>query len=211
MRIIQIMVLFVFAVVAMGGPIPVTATFGNSNGAQWHGRYVGPVTMTIAGPSGNILTDLVFCYDLDHTVSNNQKWNGFLVPVEDYSLTEETLLNRAAWLGEGVFGAPGNNYGPTQWAIWSLFSHSAVSQVNGWSQPSDKWAVNVQIASSLGMSPYPGNQWFTLVKSFNENDPTPSNPQAFLVRTASEVPEPATYLMMAAGLVGLGILRKKMV
>ncbi|MBA4419157.1 MAG: hypothetical protein C0392_14810 [Syntrophus sp. (in: bacteria)] len=178
----------------------------NTMVGTYGGYYVGPIQGNITGSAqtGFICND----YITPTSVPNNfQVYVGTLSPVDlshakfatNPSYTPEQLFKyqEAAWLlGQMkpfVAAHDTTNVGLIQFAIWSIFNPSTPDKGQG------SWLT---AASQIN----PNNLDFSSVRIYSA---TNTANQEFMSGSASPVPLPPSVLLLAPGLLGLVVLRKR--
>ncbi|MBI4889576.1 MAG: hypothetical protein HY821_03055 [Acidobacteria bacterium] len=176
-----------------------TITFAGSDGVNDGSYSVGPYRLIINGTER-----LAMCYDFLHTVSPGQNWDAALYQMDNLSAayygTGTGALDKyrdAAWLLAQLLAATSaEDRIAIQHAAWSLFAPSAPSA------GATSWLKAAEAAHNNG---YPGIDFtdYRVVSSM------PGDPQVqgFLVRgfAAVAVPEPESLMLVAAGLLILGL------
>jgi PEP-CTERM motif len=201
---------------------PVTANVGSTaipgsfNGAPGS-TMVGPFQMTFGGIFGSAVHDIV-CVDLNNSFYNGQSYsaNLTLLSSTDGALTMRTrqgmyygndftshfVYLKMAWLAEHLYTQPTEDWAGIQGAIWHIST--------GWNPLGGETNPNVQhwldLVYAADLSSVNQNSW-AVVTDVNVTG-AEGGVQEFLVRT-NVVPEPATYLMMATGLLGLGLIARR--
>jgi hypothetical protein len=186
---------------------PVQAAFTGVNGASAFGYYVSPYYGKL---ESSVVT--LFCDDFENEVAFGQQWQANLsriTPGSDLSLTRFgarpnaiTLYQEAAWLVDQFPSQPTASFGELQATIWRIFDpHSPAPS-------SDYWLLQAQDHySSISYAK------FSVVTNINATLTGPGQVQEFITPStgpASElstsVPEPAPFVLIGTGLMGLAFL-----
>jgi hypothetical protein len=177
---------------------------------QLDGYYVGSYSATVNGVSTSVVSD-----DYADQTYLNETWNAnsnsysnlsFTKFASEYSSTYVTMYEEAAWLTEQMVSpANSSQVGEIQYAIWSIFDASAMS--NLWSYnlgdgiDADAWLLDAELQS------YTTSEFsnFTIYTPANPSNascggkacPT-GNPQEFMVMGGA--PEPGSLATLVADL-----------
>ncbi len=193
-----------------------TAFAGTFNGAPGTGM-VGPFQMTFGGIFGSAVHDIV-CVDLNNSFYDGQSFSANLTLLSSVGgdLTTRTrqgmyygndfsshfVYLKMAWLAEHLYAQPTEDWAGIQGAIWHIST--------GWNPLGGETNPNVQqwldLVYAADLSTVDQNSW-AVVTDVNVTG-AEGGVQEFLVRT-NVVPEPSTYLMLAAGLLGVAVIARR--
>lgn len=152
---------------------------------------------------------IIWCVDFGHYAPNggsfDDYWgtsfadNAFLHTrgVTDLGLSgaaAKAKYQQAAWLIEQV-GTPGYTAKDVQGTMWSMFNSGAPA--TGYS---NKYA---SIPASFALT----RDWYVLSDNVGRGEA--SNQEFLYSRASTVVPEPSTYLLMATGLLALGVASRR--
>jgi hypothetical protein len=221
------------------GTISVTfqgsANPGNPNAMLGGVQNVGPFNMQRNSPT-NVFQ--AYCIDFDNTVVANQTWTARVVSIAtlatsstDFNAfvrvlgtsatagnlgnsfttanTDEWMkrLRASGYLSDLMVGTPNTSWDETQFAIWTLFSSATAPN------PSDLTASNNLRSTALTYAqnnPTKFGDWKVLIDNNAYNTSyTGKFAQAYMTKSMVVVPEPATYGLVATGLVALGAVVRR--
>lgn len=176
-----------------------SVTFNTVNGQTYGGQFVGPVTLTI---DNTVYNNMAWCFDDTRHVMFGETWTANLLSFSNLSQAYFsnqsgylTKYKEAAWLDTQFATQPVGQYGPIQFAIWSLFD-STVNLDNA----SQGWKNQAVTASN-------NNFYGTNFSQFSVVIDVEGDEQGFIVKTGSAVPEPSSTALMLSG-IGLLFLGK---
>jgi hypothetical protein len=169
-----------------------------------YGYYVGPFSGSLLdGPSSGTSIKL-FCLDVLNAVTLGQEWRAnFIDLTGDLSLTRRgngmaDTYKKAAWLTDQYALNGTGEWGFIQAAIWDIFNPGNPGGGAG----EENWVLAANgFAASDAFSTYDYSR-FVVVTDVNASGLQVGGVQEFL--GTQVVPEPATYALMASGLVFLG-------
>lgn len=189
--------LMVAALIAVGLSLsaePVNVTYNSPNGQVVGNYYVGPVSLTV---NGTILEG--FCYDFSRSVHSGDTWVANVYEVSgmitgDGFFDDPFLYKQEAWLASLYGTHPNTEWGNIQYAAWNLLFSSA-PDVPGQSMYLNSAPAHAALFNS--------NHWYAL-------EDVNGSKQSFLVRAADfNTPEPGTLIMFTAGLICIGLSRRR--
>lgn len=201
------------AATANVGTTAIPGTFAGAPGTT----MVGPFQMTFGGIFGSAVHDIV-CVDLNNSFSDGQSYvaNLTLLSSSDGDFTTRTrqgmyygngyssqyVYLKMAWLAEHLYSSPTSDWSGIQGAIWHIATGS--DPLGGTTNPNVQHWLDLVYAADLGT--VDRNHW-AVVTDVNVTGPT-GGVQEFLVRT-NVVPEPATYVLLATGLIGVALIARR--
>jgi len=168
------------------------------------GYYVGPFSGTLLGGANNGTSIDLFCLDVLNQVSFGQEWRAnFIDLAGDLSLTRRgnamaDTYKKAAWLTDQYALNGTGEWGFIQAAIWDIFNPGNPGGGAG----EANWVLAASsFAASAAFNTYDYSR-FMVVTDVSAAGLQQGGVQEFL--GTKVVPEPATYALMASGLVLLG-------
>ena len=183
---------FVLFVLAVAGPakadtVQVDGTYAFAS----NGYGIGPYGGTLNGQSASF-----YCVDFSSTIQAGDTWGVWLTDLTGSNFSSTRLKNKTtylelAWLvTQMMSGGSQLQQAKDQFAIWSF---------TGGPNPYGTNSTLVAAALAAVNAGFTG-QGFTILS------PTGTKGQEFLILT---VPEPATVLMLAIGLIALGLVMRR--
>jgi len=183
---------------------PIQATFTGVNGADAFGYYVGPYYGNLESQNVSL-----FCDDFANEVSFGQTWQANLSKITAGSDLSNTryggvadapkLYQEIAWLDTQFGTQPTSQYGDLHATIWQIFDPQEAPQPS-----SNYWLTQAQNNySSLNYDN------FRVVTNVGPVTRTGQVQEFLTVLPSAATPEPAPALLIAAGLIGIGLIAKK--
>jgi PEP-CTERM motif len=185
---------------ADGASVTVVLT-GVSGGTQG-GVYTSPYFGSVGGVTGTTIV----CDDFNHEVFMGESWTAFEYNFSDLSgarfqgadpAATLQMYDEAAYLITQLAQNPSDS-GDISFAIWAIFSPNVLT-TSGYLQGNAAWWLN----QAENQNYYPGEYSNFLV--LTPEDTGSGSPQEYLVMT----PEPATLLLLSAGILGLGFWTRR--
>jgi hypothetical protein len=164
---------------------------------------VGPYITYLNGDGYDNTPVYTFCYDFNSPTDVGTEYPGsFETPTDTATLEATFLIDQLNMLG--LFNAPLATRGAISMAIWETMNPS--STTSGFPFPSDPAAQTYEIEAALAVS---DGSW-TAADSAVYPTWVPADPsiQRFGVVLLS-APEPASWILMGAGILGLAVLACK--
>ncbi len=186
-------------VAAQAGSSPVSLTFTGVNGETSHGYYIAPYTATVNGVTGTE----IWCIDFNHPVDFGDTYTVYTTPIlgPDYSRTylqDSEKYMKMGWLISQYSGQDSTNRAAIQWLLWDISSGEDHSKIFPDLNPQyGVWLARAE-ANYGNTELYSG---YTILTD------AATHKQEFI--TKSPIPEPATLVMVASGLLVLWWFRKK--
>jgi len=228
LRLLSAAVLLCVAPSAFADTASMDLTGVGPNGS-YAGIYIGPYAATINGVSTPVI-----CDDFGDESYVPESWTAYVTNVPNLAAngnvvkwgdTSTTLYDELAYLAtELAAPPPGTNIDALQYAIWQLADSStanylqdtlSAAQYNTFEgSASTVGSVLYYIAQAENPANYDSSTWANVsIYSFDQCSTTVSSPcsttnppQEFLV---VKTPEPATILLLALGLGGLLLLKRR--
>lgn len=172
--------------------------FLGGSGVGYGGVQVGPYVGRFTSDPYPAQSFSIYCVDFNHYAQDQRVWVTALSPSADLDHTRLDNYSRyrtAAYLSSLFDTAPatGASWGPIHRAIWSVTS---TVPNNTW----DDFLTPERLAAA---------QTFNTAGWYVVSPRGYANGQEFLMRTRVSVPEPATFLLLASGLLMLAAASRK--
>ena len=168
-----------------------------------YGVQVGPYTARFTTPTSPLFS--IYCVDYNHYARDQWVNVTGLGPVGNLANTRAKdygVYQQAAYLASLFDTAPTSSWGGIHAAIWNITSGVTVGNATQRNYYLGLAAANASTFSTQG--------WYVLSPT-NPNGPRfDGTGQEFLMRTVS-VPEPASFLLLASGLLFLAAASRKRV
>jgi len=181
-------------------------TYTDTYGGVHSNVPVGPYMATMNGDGLNNASVLVFCYDMNADTYVGKAYPGTVTPISGLSNPAYSEVLEATYLvnelmGDGGINAPLATRGALSLAIWETMNPTSLTKYNPF--PTDPAALPYEAQAALAVA----NGNWTAADANTYQTWIPGADFATIQRfgVVEEGPEPSTWVLMATGLLGLGL------